>query len=657
MSDVADEFDMPGGAGAFHQDAQVPRRGAKPKRDRRQDPNVPDDHETRFNAAMMALGVNQPSARVTVTRLRPSEDKLPAVRGAAVPTYDDFVKHVRDTHWSGDNEEYDWIIYNGRSQYQKRGRLTIAEDPVKQAQFRAERKRKIDEIRSMSEGGAAPMQAPPIAPPIAPPVPPLGHYYPQPQPYQPPMPPPQQHYAQQPPMAPPPPQQQHYAQHPQQPAPQQQFRRQEPEPEEEEPDYEQPPPRQRRDHRDRDRDMSYRPRPEYEYEPEPQRYYGGPPVAPPVVPIPVPAVDPRMDAMSAELRQVMDVVRSLSAELGGAKAVSREINPQIAEIHRVAADLQRQMEQYQQQRQMEAAQPPPVQQQAYQQQPTPQQVHDQDQHARRVNRARRVPEGYMLALLSGDPDDPPVLVPIPPGMPGHRPDMVPGYVAGLPAGAPPGMATPYGYQPPQQAPPPPPPPQQIAPPREEGGDLERGITGILGMIERTEHAKQTLSRSLGLVDKASIVAAEKDDAPATPASNIPAYEDLGFWKFNKRDDGKLDMNPLNSFMLNLDKVKDLVGSVTEGAAKLQREQAKAENDELERRVALEERLARVRQGSVHTAPVQPSAPYQTQTAHSPVHSGLPRASGVNEFRQNPMTSVPSGGDDDSADDDPSPFGL
>ena len=129
MSDAADDF----GAQGFH-NAEPQRRASsgKPKRDRRQDPNVPDDHETRYNAAMMALGVNQPSARVTITRLRPSEDKLPSVRGAQVPTFDDFVRYMRDTHWSGDNEEYEWVVYNGRSQYQKRGRLTIAEDPVKQ---------------------------------------------------------------------------------------------------------------------------------------------------------------------------------------------------------------------------------------------------------------------------------------------------------------------------------------------------------------------------------------------------------------------------------------------------------------------------------------------------------------------------------------------
>lgn len=639
MSDIDDFADGPSMA------AEPPqRRSNKPKRDRRQDPNVPDDHETRFNSAMMALGVNQPSARVTITRLRPSEDKLPSVRGAQVPTFDDFVRYMRDTHWSGDNEEYEWVVYNGRSQYQKRGRLTIAEDPVKQAQFRADRKRRIDEIRSMSDPTAAqpaPMQPPPPMgfqqqppqygqPPMAP-IPPHAYQQPAPPYYQPQYAPPQPP----PPVAPP------------QPPPmatQQSARRRE---EEEDEEYDDRDYRQRRDYRERD---AYRPRQEYE---EPQQRYYQPAPVPVSVPVPVTASDPRMDAMSAELRQVMEVVRSLSAELGGAKAVSREINPQIAEIHRVAADLQRQMEQYQQQRQMEAAQPPP-QQQVYQPpQPSPQQhAQEQEQQARR-NRPRRVPDGYMLAHLSGDPEDPPVLVPIPPGMPGHRPDMVPGYQAppmgalGGPHGA--YQPSPYGQQ---QVPPPPPP---APPPREEGGDLEKGITGILGMIERTEHAKQTLSRSLGLVEKSAI---EKEDAtPAQAPSNIPQYEDLGFWKFNKREDGKLDMNPLNSFMLNLDKVKDIVGSITEGAAKLQREQAKAENDELERRVALEERLARVRQGSASASPVQNTAQQQNQSRHTPVHSGLPSAHGVNEFRQNPVTSVPSGGDDDSDDDEPSPFGL
>lgn len=648
MSDAADDF----GAQGFHNpEPQRRASSGKPKRDRRQDPNVPDDHETRYNAAMMALGVNQPSARVTITRLRPSEDKLPSVRGAQVPTFDDFVRYMRDTHWSGDNEEYEWVVYNGRSQYQKRGRLTIAEDPVKQAQFRADRKRRIDEIRSMSDPSAAQQQGPippmqpPMGfqqppygqPPMAPPVPPHAYqqapYY-QPQYAPPPQPPPMQP----PPVAPPPP----MAAQP----PPARRREEEEEEEYEDREYRQ---QQRRDYRDRE--APYRPR--QEYEPEPQRYYQPAPVPVPV-PVPVaPPSDPRMDAMSNELRQVMDVVRALSAELGGAKAVSREINPQIAEIHRVAADLQRQMEQYQQQRQMEAAQPPPQQQVHQPPQPSAQQVaYDQEQQVRR-NRPRRVPEGYMLAHLSGDPEDPPVLVPIPPGMPGHRPDMVPGYqappsgVMGAPPGHPGAYQPPYAQQQAVQAPPPPPPPA-----REEGGDLEKGITGILGMIERTEHAKQTLSRSLGLVEKSSIV--EKEEAtPAQPASNIPPFEDLGFWKFNKRDDGKLDMNPLNSFMLNLDKVKDLVGSVTEGAAKLQREQAKAENDELERRVALEERLARLRQGSVSASPVQPTAPQQTQARHNP----LPVAHGVNEFRQNPMTSVPSGGDDDSDDGDAPPFGI
>lgn len=631
-----------------------PVRRNKPKRDRRQDPNVPDDHETRFNAAMMALGINQPMARVAITRLRPSEDKLPNVRGSQVPTFDDFVRYIRDTHWSGDNEEYDWVIYNGRSQYQKRGRLTIAEDPVKQAQFRADRKRRIDEIRSMSDPGAAqpgmpPMQAP--APPMGFQQPPYGqppmsappHQYQQmPPPYgyqQPPYAPPVQPP---PPMAPAPPP-------PAQQAAPQPRRRDEPEDEE---DYDDRDHRQqRRDYRERD---AYRPRPS-EYEPDPQRYYQPQAPVPVPVPVPVPTNDPRMDAMSAELRQVMDVVRSLSAELGGAKAVSREINPQIAEIHRVAADLQRQMEQYQQQRQMEASQPHPSQQQVAHQ-PSPQTTqYEQEQQARRA-RPRRVPEGYMLAMLSGDPDDPPVLVPIPPGMPGHRPDMVPGYQAptdrgGFPGGpqvAVGGYQQPYAQQPQQAAPPPPP------PPREEGGDLEKGITGILGLIERTEHAKQTLSRSLGLVEKSSI---EKDEPAAAAPTNIPQYEDLGFWKFTKREDGKLDMNPLSSVMLNLDKVKDIVSSVTEGAAKLQREQAKAENDELERRVALEERLARVRQGSVSASPVQTTGQPAAQPRANPVHSGLPMAHGVNEFRQNPMTSVPSGGEDDTDDEEPSPFGF